>query len=238
MRKLLISVLILAVAIGIATPITAQQRRLPLRPPPPVAGPRMDPMSGIERYNYAFPETGERVEYTVFVSHKVKKKKPSPLVIALHGLGGQPGMIIGQVREQADRHGYIVFAPMGYTPNGGYGGFPNGIGGPPDARLNELSEIDVMNVLQIALAQFNVDPRRIYLLGHSMGGGGARCTWASSTAGSGPRWVPQRQRPAAPVQQISRQSGSCRSSSCTATPIRPCRSRSAVTGPTSSRNSG
>jgi predicted esterase len=30
-----------------------------------------------------------------------------------------------------------------------------------------------MNVLKIALAQHNIDPRRIYLLGHSMGGGGA-----------------------------------------------------------------
>lgn len=133
----------------------------------------MDPMAGVQRYSYVFPATGERLEYAVFVSSRVSKKKPGPLVIALHGLGGQPGMMIGLLREQAERHGYIVFAPMGYNPRGGYGAFPNGIGGPPDSQLSEFSEQDVMNVLKLALAQFNIDMRRIYLLGHSMGGGGA-----------------------------------------------------------------
>jgi len=42
---------------------------------------------------------------------------------------------------------------------------------PPN--LNELSEKDVMNVLDIIRKEFNVDERRIYLMGHSMGGAGA-----------------------------------------------------------------
>jgi poly(3-hydroxybutyrate) depolymerase len=42
---------------------------------------------------------------------------------------------------------------------------------PPN--IAELSEQDVMNVLALARKEFNVDPNRIYLLGHSMGGGGA-----------------------------------------------------------------
>jgi predicted peptidase len=41
---------------------------------------------------------------------------------------------------------------------------------PPN--LNELSEKDVMNVLDIIRKEFNVDERRIYLMGHSMGGAG------------------------------------------------------------------
>ena len=41
-------------------------------------------------------------------------------------------------------------------------------------NLGELSEKDVMNVLEIVRDEFNVDSRRIYLMGHSMGGGG---TW-------------------------------------------------------------
>ncbi len=41
---------------------------------------------------------------------------------------------------------------------------------PPN--LNELSEKDVMNVLDIVRKEFNVDERRIYLMGHSMGGAG------------------------------------------------------------------
>jgi predicted peptidase len=41
---------------------------------------------------------------------------------------------------------------------------------PPNLR--ELSEKDVMNVLSLVRQQFNVDERRIYLMGHSMGGAG------------------------------------------------------------------
>jgi predicted esterase len=41
---------------------------------------------------------------------------------------------------------------------------------PPN--LNELSEKDVMNVLDMVRKEFNVDERRIYLMGHSMGGAG------------------------------------------------------------------
>ncbi len=37
----------------------------------------------------------------------------------------------------------------------------------------ELSEKDTMNLLKMALKEFNIDENRIYLMGHSMGGGGA-----------------------------------------------------------------
>jgi poly(3-hydroxybutyrate) depolymerase len=40
------------------------------------------------------------------------------------------------------------------------------------AKVRELSEIDVMNVLELVRKEFNVDERRTYLMGHSMGGGG------------------------------------------------------------------
>ncbi len=40
-------------------------------------------------------------------------------------------------------------------------------------KVTELSEKDTMNVLQMVLKEFNIDKNRIYLMGHSMGGGGA-----------------------------------------------------------------
>ena len=43
---------------------------------------------------------------------------------------------------------------------------------PSQGQLGELSEQDVMNVLGIVRKEFNVDPSRIYLFGHSMGGAG------------------------------------------------------------------
>jgi poly(3-hydroxybutyrate) depolymerase len=41
------------------------------------------------------------------------------------------------------------------------------------AKVSELSELDVMNVLAMVRKEFNIDDRRIYMVGHSQGGGGA-----------------------------------------------------------------
>jgi poly(3-hydroxybutyrate) depolymerase len=40
------------------------------------------------------------------------------------------------------------------------------------AKVRELSEKDTMNVVDMIRKEFNVDERRIYLMGHSMGGAG------------------------------------------------------------------
>jgi dienelactone hydrolase len=67
---------------------------------------------------------------------------------------------------------------------GGPGGPPGGAraGGPPlvggaeldPVKSSAYSEQDVMNVLAMVRKEFNIDDRRIYLMGHSQGGGGAR----------------------------------------------------------------
>ncbi|MFO7324451.1 MAG: prolyl oligopeptidase family serine peptidase [Pseudomonadota bacterium] len=44
--------------------------------------------------------------------------------------------------------------------------------GPSDEQIRQWSEQDVMNVLDMMRKEFNIDPRRIYLTGHSMGGAG------------------------------------------------------------------
>ena len=41
-------------------------------------------------------------------------------------------------------------------------------------KVTEYSERDVMNVLARVRDEFDIDDRRIYLMGHSQGGGGAR----------------------------------------------------------------
>jgi predicted peptidase len=60
-------------------------------------------------------------------------------------------------------------APSGpAAAKGGFGG-----GAPPPANLAELSEKDVFNVIDIVRKEFKVDDKRMYLMGHSMGGAGA-----------------------------------------------------------------
>jgi predicted esterase len=192
----------------------------------------------VELRTYQFTNTDEALPYAVFVSSKVTKDTKAPLVLALHGFGGNHGTFMrsGCV-EEAEKNGYILVGVMGYSPSapfgatmgrggpgargpGGRGGpgaapgaapggapaaapAPGGApGGPPAAapgaapggrgmamggrgpavggtketdaaKVSALSEQDTMNVLYMALKEFNVDEKRIFLMGHSMGGMGA-----------------------------------------------------------------
>ncbi|MFT5410265.1 MAG: putative peptidase [Verrucomicrobiales bacterium] len=133
-----------------------------------------------QKRSYQFEEAGKEMEYTLFASSKVDAAKPAPLLVLLHGLGSNPGQVIRYrgIREEAEKRGYIVVAPYGYNSRGWYGsrgkgkqGSHFGRKGDPD-NLGELSEKDVMNVLGIVRKEFKIDVQRIYLAGHSMGGGG------------------------------------------------------------------
>src|SRR5579859_3791515 len=129
--------------------------------------------SRIEKRTYDFKEAGKEMEYALFVPSSYDKKKKTPLIIALHGLYSNPRQILGYrgFTDLAEKYGYILAAPMGYNVQGWYGQKPP-FGKPNPENLYELSEKDVMNVLDIVRKEFNVDPDRTYLMGHSMGGGG------------------------------------------------------------------
>jgi poly(3-hydroxybutyrate) depolymerase len=95
----------------------------------------------------------------------------------LHGLYSNPQQIIRYpgLTDLAEKYGYLVVAPMGYNTRGWYGARALVRGREDDPKnLAELSEQDVMNVLALVRREYTVDPDRIYLTGHSMGGGG---TW-------------------------------------------------------------
>ena len=65
-------------------------------------------------------------------------------------------------------------APAGGRGGGGGRGAPIGGTAVTDsARVAELSEKDAINVLEMIRKEFNVDDRRVYLMGHSLGGGGS-----------------------------------------------------------------
>jgi len=132
--------------------------------------------SRIQRRTYDFQEAGKPMEYALFVPSAYDKEKKWPLVVALHGLGSTPQQIMRYrgLTDQAEKHGYIVVAPMGYSSSGWYGLRPPKPSKTDPPNVSELSEKDVMNVLDLVRKEFNIDPDRIYLMGHSMGGGG---TW-------------------------------------------------------------
>lgn len=136
---------------------------------------RSSTLSRIERKTYRFEEAGMDIEYAQFVPSRYDKAKKSPLVVALHGLGSTPQQIMRYpgLTDLAEKHGYIVVAPMGYNSRGWYGQrIRIGVTPKDPDNLHELSQRDVMNVLEQARRDFSIDPDRIYLMGHSMGGGG------------------------------------------------------------------
>src|SRR5207302_3918322 len=75
----------------------------------------------------------------------------------------------------AEKHGYIVAGSLGYRVDGGYGwGLGNPPADPTARRSQDLSEQDVMKVLELARKHYKIDENRIYLMGHSLGAIG---TW-------------------------------------------------------------
>lgn len=78
-------------------------------------------------------------------------KKPYPLVVALHGA---KGCRIGHaIKVKGD---FIIVAPHGRGQTG----------------YRDFGERDVMEAMGEVKRRYRIDPERIYLMGHSMGGGG------------------------------------------------------------------
>ena len=137
------------------------------------------------------------MQYGLYVPTKYNAARATPLVIALHGLGSDIHYMMeyNNLVELAERYGYIVATPMGYNERGWYGArgqgneFNQRQADPGPANLGAWSEQDVLNVLKQVRSDFNVDAKRIYLIGQSMGGGGTLYigakyadTWAALAA--------------------------------------------------------
>jgi predicted peptidase len=194
------------------TPLPQQSVRAPATDSPqPPRG--KSPFAAVDpraqQRTYLFKDTNEQLPYAVFVSSKVSKEKKAPLIVALHGLGGDQNTMVREryrAVELAEDGGYILVAPIGYKSRGWYG-IPMGKNkslrkAPPKSEnqteevkpnskaapkpklspfsnandppnLRELSEKDVLTVLGLMRNEFNIDERRMYLMGHSMGGAGA-----------------------------------------------------------------
>jgi len=145
-------------------------------PPRSVAATPKFKTGTVLKRTYDFKQAGKEMEYCLYIPKAYNKSKAWPLMVALHGLHSSARQILQYpgLTKQAEKHGFIVVAPMGYNDRGWYGslGWKMKRGSPEN--LGELSEKDVMNVLAITRRELNIDNRRIYLMGHSMGGGG---TW-------------------------------------------------------------
>lgn len=124
---------------------------------------------------YTMEPVKRQIPYTLYVPKSYDGKKEFPVVFALHGLFSDcfqmiryPGIV-----PAAEKHNYILVAPMGFNNRGWYGMYGKTKAGDVPRNLGELSERDVINVITMIRKEFKIDAQRIYLYGHSMGGGGS-----------------------------------------------------------------
>ncbi len=142
---------------------------------------------------YHFPAANADMPYRLYIPASWDGKSPLPLIVMLHGAGSDENLYLDANDRQfihlAEKNGYILISPLGYTRMGAYGTplrLPAVFGNSQAAaqqrasvdeereRTLELSEKDVINVLEIALNEYPVDRSAVFLTGHSMGSGG---TW-------------------------------------------------------------
>ena len=150
-------------------------------------------LKGDQQRSYHFVAAGKDMPYRLFVPQSYDASAATPLVVALHGYGGDQNYFFRSVPNLpalCEQYGFILVAPLGLAPDGWYGAplnipgnAPRSGGGPTPApprtaeeetRYRALSEADVLNVVDRVRQEYRIDPRRIYLMGHSMGGFG---TW-------------------------------------------------------------
>lgn len=148
---------------------------------------------GDQRRSYRFEEAGAAMPFRIYVPTTWDGGSKLPLVLMLHGGGANENTLLDQHDRQlltlAERHGYLLVSPLGHSTTGAYGTclrLPAVFGQPEAAarmraavtpekeRTLGLSEKDVINVLELVLAEYPVDRGAMFLTGHSMGSGG---TW-------------------------------------------------------------
>jgi poly(3-hydroxybutyrate) depolymerase len=148
---------------------------------------------GDQHRAYDFPAAKRAMPYRLYVPTTWDGQTKLSLVVILHGAGSDENRYMDmnnkQLERLAEQHGYAVVSPLGYSPLGAYGTplrLPAVFGQPdtaarqragvtPEAEHTlELSEKDVINVLEIVLNEYPVNRSSVFLAGHSMGSGG---TW-------------------------------------------------------------
>ena len=102
--------------------------------------------------------------YRIFIPSSYDGSKATPLLVALHGMGGDENSMFDGYKEtlkrEAERVGFIVVCPKGRDTASMYRG---------------SAEQDVLDVMKEVERDYRIDLNRVYLMGHSMGGYG---TWS------------------------------------------------------------
>ena len=128
----------------------------------------------VQHLSYVFGETGETIPYALFVPSAYDPEINAPLLVSLHGLTRTHDWLMGYegLLDYAEELNFVVVTPLGYTRQGWYGSWSQGVDGRSLEVEGAYSQRDVMNVVALVQKAYAIDLERMYLWGHSMGGAG------------------------------------------------------------------
>jgi predicted esterase len=113
-------------------------------------------------YRSAIDDTDQ--PYRLYVPTAYDGQKPFPLVIAMHGTGGNENGLFedkrlppNEVKRVAEKHSVLMVCPLGRGTT----------------EYRGIGENDIFCVLADMQKRYRIDPDRIYVTGQSMGGTGA-----------------------------------------------------------------
>jgi predicted peptidase len=187
MKKSSWLVILIAGAAGVcvgADSAPKKRKQLPAGEQPPMSARPGGAPPSFEVRTFTAPG-GASLNYSLFVPKSVAAEQKLPLVLCLHGAGGntEAARVLASAERQA-KHPCIVVAPGCDSRTARW--VPMTFR--PDERPNVMTELAGM--LDAITRELPVDPERVYVTGQSMGGVG---TWGLIAA------EPQRFAAAAPV---------------------------------------
>lgn len=182
--------------IAFGTPLNATSQIKESRESAKLAVDSMSPTwrkKGDQHRSYFFKEANETMPYRICIPQSWDGKTPLPLIMFLHGGWNDENSYLDandkQLVKLADKYGYLLVSPLGCHAAYGNDLLLPAVFGEREVssqiitnKRNKLhskeaqilSEKDVINVLELVLAEYPVDRNAMFLAGHSMGAGG---TW-------------------------------------------------------------
>ena len=128
-----------------------------------------DPARGPADLHLAFtsPFDGSEQPYRLYLPSAYDGSRPLPLLVALHGTGGDHNKYFdhetyqgGIYKSEAEKRGIVVLCPFGADAHG------------RPTEWRGVGEMHVLAALEDVQRRFRIDPDRIVCTGQSMGGTG------------------------------------------------------------------
>src|SRR5438046_485611 len=145
----------------------------------PADDPKMTPIATPGDYRFSFVHDGLKREYLVHVPKSYRPGHSTPMLIALHGGGGDADYQADDSKyrliTKSEQAGFIAVFPNGYSRFGGILATWNAGGCCGKAQENDVDDVGFIRaVIDRVERQASIDPRRIFATGMS---NGAMMSW-------------------------------------------------------------